>query len=135
MIFYTAYGAKKKLASSHKYRIDWDASCRSKLQKSVKDLLYPYWFADVVFEELPVVGTKMSIDFYNASRQIALEVDGAQHYSYNKHLHQGSKHNFLKQLKRDNDKELFCENNEITMIRVLQSDSISVDLLKELGAI
>jgi very-short-patch-repair endonuclease len=135
MIFYNSFGAKKKLSSPHKYKINWDAGCRSKLQKEVKDLLYPFWFSDVVFEELPVVGTRMTIDFYNASKKIALEVDGAQHYQYNKHFHAGSRQNYLKQLCRDNEKEVFCEKNDITMIRVLQSDSISIDLLKELGAI
>jgi very-short-patch-repair endonuclease len=135
MIFYTSYGHKKKLPSSHKYLIDWDAGCRSKLQKSVKDLLHPYWFCDVVFEELPVVGTRMSIDFYNASKQIAIEVDGAQHYKYNKHLHGGQRQKFLQQLSRDDIKETFCEKNDIQLIRVLQSDKISVDFLKEIGAI
>ena len=135
MIFYTSYGAKKKLPSSHKYKIDWELGSRSKLQKSVKDLLQPHWFCDMVFEELPVVGTRMTIDFYNASRKIALEVDGEQHYKYNKHFHGTSKQNYLKQLCRDNDKEIYCEKNNITMIRVLQCDSISTELLKELGAI
>lgn len=135
MIFYTATGYKRKLVNAHKYRIDWDKECRSKIQKKVKDLLRKHWSCEIVFEELPVIGTKMTIDFYNASRQIALEVDGSQHYSYNKHFHKGSKLNYLKQLKRDDDKEKFCEKNDIKMIRVLQSDSISECLLKQLGAI
>ena len=135
MIFYTSYGRKKKLSNAHKYRIKWEDSCRSKIQKEVKDLLYPYWFADVVFEELPVVGTRMTIDFYNATRQIALEVDGAQHYKYNKHFHGGSRQKFLDQLNRDQIKETFCQKNEIQMVRVLESDKITVELLQELGAI
>ncbi len=135
MIFYNIYGRKQKLKQSFKYLIDWDSECRSKIQKKVKDILRPHWEYNVVFEELPVVGSRMTIDFYNASKQIAIEVDGSQHYSYNKHFHKGSKLNYLRQLKRDDDKETFCEKNGIQLIRILQSDSISIDYLKEIGAI
>lgn len=135
MIFYTSCGRKKKLPNSQKYLIDWNKGCRSKFQKNVKDLLEPYWFFDIVFEELKVVGTRMTIDFYNASQKIALEVDGNQHYKYNKFFHSGSRQKFLEQLCRDDEKEKFCEKNNIKLVRISESDTLNEKLFKELGLI
>ena len=101
MIFLCTNGRKKKIANSVKYLIDWDADCKSGIQKTVKNVLYDNWFADVVFEEFPVAGTRLTFDFFNATRNIAVEVDGNQHYKYNKFFHSNSRQNFLSQLKRD----------------------------------
>ena len=84
MIFLCTNGRKKKIANSAKYLIDWKADCKSGIQKTVKNVLYDNWFADVVFEEFPVAGTRLTFDFFNATRNIAIEVDGNQHYKYNK---------------------------------------------------
>lgn len=124
-----------KLKNPLKYLIKWNGKCRSKIQERVKALLYPHWFADVVFEEFPVIGTRLTLDFFNSNRQIALEVDGNQHYQYNKFFHGGCRQKFLGQLHRDEAKEVFCERNGITLIRILESDSINKELLKELKLI
>ena len=87
MIFKSITGREQKMRNPTKYLIKWDKKCRSNLQKKVKDLLYKYWKADVVFEEFPVLGSRMTIDFYNANKNIAIEVDGMQHYKYNKFFH------------------------------------------------
>lgn len=135
MNFYTFHGSKRKLKNPTKYLIDWEGKSRSKFQKKVKDLLYPFWSVDVVFEELPVLGTRMTLDFYNANRKIAVEVDGQQHYKYNKHFHGGNRQNFLNQISRDHDKELFCERNSIALIRILPQDQLSESFLQELEII
>ena len=122
MIFLCTNGRKKKIANSVKYLIDWDADCKSGIQKTVKNVLYDNWFADVVFEEFPVAGTRLTFDFFNATRNIAVEVDGNQHYKYNKFFHSNSRQNFLSQLKRDEKKEYFCEINNIELIRILESE-------------
>ena len=88
-------------------------------KKTVKNVLYDNWFADVVFEEFPVAGTRLTFDFFNATRNIAIEVDGNQHYKYNKFFHSNSRQNFLSQLKRDEKKEYFCDINNIELIRIL----------------
>ena len=72
MIFLCTNGRKKKIANSVKYLIDWDADCKSGIQKTVKNVLYDNWFADVVFEEFPVAGTRLTFDFFNATRNIAV---------------------------------------------------------------
>tara|TARA_R110000751_G_scaffold146478_1_gene250446 strand:- start:2564 stop:2980 length:417 start_codon:yes stop_codon:yes gene_type:complete len=122
MTFLCANGRKKKIKNVSKYLIDWDAKCRSGIQKNVKNSIKKYWFADVVFEEFPVAGTRMTIDFFNATQNIAIEVDGNQHYKYNKFFHSNSRQNFLSQLKRDEKKEYFCDINNIKLIRILESE-------------
>jgi very-short-patch-repair endonuclease len=124
MIFLCTNGRKKKIANSVKYLIDWDADCKSGIQKKVKNVLYDNWFADVVFEEFPVAGTRLTFDFFNATRNIAVEVDGNQHYKYNKFFHSNSRQNFLSQLQRDEKKEYFCEINNIELIRILESEIV-----------
>lgn len=135
MIFLTTTGREQKLKNSSKYLIDWDKKCRSKIQKRVKDLLYRHWVSDIVFEELPVLGTRMTIDFYNANKKLAIEVDGNQHYKYNKFFHSNSRQNFLSQLQRDEKKEYFCEINQIRLVRILEKDTLDEDLLKTLEVI
>ena len=135
MIFLTTTGREQKLKNSTKYLIDWDKKCRSKLQKKVKDLLYANWVSDVVFEELPVLGTRMTLDFYNANKKLAVEVDGNQHYKYNKFFHSNSRQNFLSQLQRDEKKEYFCEINQIKLVRILERDTIDEELLRRLDII
>jgi|TARA_B100000900_G_scaffold393666_1_gene390370 hypothetical protein len=124
MIFLCSNGRERKIKNVSKYLIDWDSKCRSGIQKDVKDQVKPYWFADVVFEEFPVAGTRMTLDLYNATQKIAIEVDGNQHYKFNRFFHSGSRQKFLHQLQRDEKKEYFCEINNIKLIRVLESDVI-----------
>jgi very-short-patch-repair endonuclease len=135
MIFLTTTGREQKLKNSSRYLIDWDKKCRSKIQKKVKDLLYRHWISDIVFEELPVLGTRMTIDFYNANKKLAIEVDGNQHYKYNKFFHSNSRQNFLSQLQRDEKKEYFCEINQIKLVRILEKDTLDQDLLERLEVI
>lgn len=135
MIFLTKAGKEQKIKNSTRYLIDWRKKCRSKIQKRVKDLLHSYWDADVVFEEFPVAGTRMTFDFYNANKKIALEVDGNQHYKFNKFFHSNSRQNFLSQLQRDEYKEYFCEINQIRLVRIVESDTLNEELLKELNLI
>ena len=71
-----------------------------------------------MFEEFPVVGTRLTLDFFNASKNIAIEVQGKQHTKYNEFFHQGNKMNYLHQLKRDEDKLAFCDLNKIKLVEV-----------------
>lgn len=135
MIFLSTSGRKTKLKNPFKYLINWKGKCRSKFQERVKALLHPYWFADIVFEEMPVIGTRLTLDFYNGNRKIALEADGSQHYKFNKHFHGNNRSKFLGQLQRDEKKELFCEINNIKLVRIIESDILDKELLKKLELI
>lgn len=132
MKFKTLTGSTRKVIGVQKYIIDWESKSRSKFQKSVKDFLRAYWDRDVVFEEFPVAGTRMTLDFYNANEKIAIEVQGGQHTKYVPFFHGNYKNNYLMQLKRDHQKNDFCELNDIKLVEVYEKDKLSKDFFKKL---
>lgn len=115
-------------------RINWKGESKSKFQKGVKFYLYPLWYHHVVYEEFPVYGTRYTLDFFNATRKIAIEVQGGQHTKFTKYF-QNSEFDFLKQLKNDDTKREFCERNGIKLIEIFYEDKkeLSIKYLKELG--
>jgi len=131
MEFQTIDGKVKRVKNLKKRIINWEASSRSKRQKAVKDFLKDYWYNHVTFEEFPVVGTRLSLDFYNANKRVAVEVQGSQHTKYNKFFHGGHKNNYLEQLKRDQIKAEFCEVNNIILVEIYDSDIINKSLFKK----
>ena len=68
MRFKTLTGATRTVKKSKNFLIDWDGKSRSKIQFNVKQYLKKYWANHIVFEEFPVAGTKLSLDFYNANK-------------------------------------------------------------------
>ena len=130
MKFYDSYGKTRNLKNPKKYLIDWDGSSRSKFQNNVKNFLRDYWFNDIVFEEFRVVGSRLSLDFYNANKKIAIEVQGAQHLKYVKHFHK-NKLKYLDQLKRDQKKLDFCEINGIKLVTSLFQSIVMMQLKKK----
>jgi hypothetical protein len=124
MKFFTLYGKYRPLKHSFKYKIDWNKNSRSKFQTNVKNILYDFWRFDLVYEEFPVLGTRLTLDFYNYNKNIAVEVQGAQHLKYVEHFHQ-NRTNFLRQIKRDNKKLEFCELNSIKLIEIYPEDELS----------
>ena len=131
MEFKTIHGGVKRIKNVKKRIIDWGASSKSKRQREVKKFLKKYWKNHVVFEEFPVAGTRLSIDFYNANKKIAVEVQGSQHTKYNSFFHGGHKNNYLEQLKRDEMKFKFCELNDIQLIEIYDVDIINLSLFKK----
>lgn len=132
MRFKTLAGRPVELKNAGKYRIDWRKDSRSQFQTHVKRFLYPFWKHDIVFEELRMVGTRLTFDFYNANRQIAVEVQGDQHVKYVKFFHK-NKNKYLEQLKRDDKKMRFCEVNDIKLVEIYKEDILSKDLFLTFG--
>lgn len=132
MKFYTADGKLRNLKNPKKYHINWKASSLSKFQKGVKDFLFPFWKNDVVFEEFRIVGSRLSLDFYNANRRVAVEVQGAQHTKFVKHFHK-NRLKYLEQLRRDQKKLDFCEMNDITMVEIYPEDTVDKALFEKQG--
>jgi hypothetical protein len=130
MRFKTLNGSTKRLSKPHRYRIDWDSPSRSKIQYKVKKILEDLWRGHVVFEEFPVAGTRMSLDFYNANKKIAIEVQGKQHFKYVPHFHGKNKINFISQLRRDSQKKEFCEINKIKLVEIYEGDEINEKTIK-----
>jgi len=134
MKFKTLTGSTAELKNAKRFLIDWNGKSRSKFQYSVKEFLFPFWKTDIVFEELKLVGTRMSFDFYNANKKIAVEVQGQQHTKYVKFFH-GSRFKYLEQLKRDDKKMRFCEVNGISLVEIYPNDLVSTELFESFGVI
>jgi very-short-patch-repair endonuclease len=130
MKFVDAQGKKRNLKNAKKYLIDWDKPSRSKFQTKVKEFLRPFWEHDIVFEEFRVVGTRLSLDFYNANKKIAIEVQGAQHTKYVKFFHKNM-FKYSDQLKRDEKKLQFCKVNQIKLAEVYPEDKITASLFDD----
>jgi hypothetical protein len=133
MQFKTLTGRTRRITKAKKYLIDWSAPSKSKMQKGVKDFLKVFWSKHVVFEEFPVAGTKLSLDFYNANKKIAIEVQGRQHTEYVPFFHGNNKINYINQLKRDQNKLKFCEDNDILLMEIYPEDKLSEKLFKSHG--
>ena len=135
MVFKTLTGASKRVKKPKNYLVKWGGQSRSKLQYSVKQFMKPYWDMDIVFEEFPIAGTRMSFDFYNSNKNIAIEVQGGQHLKYTPFFHGKSKSTFLSQIRRDNEKQKFCEINNIKLVEIYPNDELCVDLFESFGVI
>ena len=83
-----------------------------------------------IYEEVPIIltgsqykdKTTVYLDFYIPSLSVAVEVQGAQHYSFNKFFHK-NKLDFLKAVQRDKNKAEWCELNNIKLIVLPYSES------------
>lgn len=105
-----------------KYQIKWAAKSRSNYQRQVKEFLKPYWLRQMVYEEFPVVGTKMTLDIVNLTKRIALEIQGEQHGEFNAFFHKGEVNNYWNQLGRDADKREWCELNNLRLVEIFPKD-------------
>lgn len=133
MIFKTLTGSTKRVKKSKNHLIKWDKESRSKFQFNVKQFLKKYWSNDMVFEEMPMAGSRMSFDFYNATQNIAIEVQGQQHVKYTPFFHGAAKSNFVGQIRRDHDKQKYCELNKIRLIEIYPDDDITEESFRKLG--
>lgn len=135
MTFKTLNGSTKRPRNIKKFIINWDKPSKSKLQTSVKNYIEKYWYNHVVLEEFTIPGSRLSLDFYNANKKIAIEVQGRQHTKYVPFFHGGYKSNFLSQLKRDRDKREFCDINGICLIEIYDTDKLNKQLFKKFGVV
>ena len=129
MKFIDRYGKERNLKNAKKYLIDWEKPSRSKFQTNVKKFLRLYWENDIVFEEFRVVGSRLTLDFYNANKKIAVEVQGAQHTKYVKFFHK-NRLKYSDQLKRDEKKLDFCKANDIQLAEVYPQDTVTGSLFE-----
>ena len=132
MNFKTLTGSLKRLPRPKRYLINWRKKSRSKRQFETKQFLKEFWKDHVVFEEFPVAGTKMTLDFYNANKKVAVEVQGQQHTQYVPFFH-GRRGNFASQLRRDEKKLTFCELNGIKLVEIYVEDDLNKILFEAQG--
>jgi hypothetical protein len=105
-----------------KYLVNWEGKSRSKLQYKFKQFLYPYWKNHIVYEEFPVYGSMLKVDLLNATKKIAVEIQGNQHESFNKFFHDNSRLKYLQSIKRDVKKVKWLEINEFKFLELYESD-------------
>lgn len=102
--------------------IKWEGKSLSKMQASVKKFLKRYWEGYKVYEEFPVFGTQMHLDFFNATRMVAVEVNGDQHREFTPYFHNDSRVKYWEQMKRDRRKAEWCELNNIKLVEIYEED-------------
>lgn len=121
MKLYNVYG---RLVSKNvtRYVINWDGKSRSKIQFKIKQFLKPYWKNQIVFEEFPVYGSRMKVDILNATKKIAVEINGAQHSSFNKFFHNNSRQNYLRSITRDHEKFKWLDSNGYMLLEILEEE-------------
>jgi hypothetical protein len=102
--------------------INWPAKSRSKLQFKFKQFFYPFWKNHIVYEEFPVYGTMLRVDFLNATKKIAVEIQGNQHESFNKFFHDNSRLKYLQSIKRDVQKNKWLELNGFKFLELYEND-------------
>ena len=117
----------------NKYRIAWEKQCRSNIQFEVKQFFKSFWIHHICYEEFPVYGTRMKVDMINMTKRIGVEVQGAQHDSFNKFFHGNSRANYLKSIKRDYHKALWLESNNFKILEITEEDisSLSREYISE----
>ena len=83
--------------------------------------LYPY---DIICEEVSIPGIKTEInyktlilDFYIHFYRLAIEVQGSQHYKFNKFFYH-NKLEFFRAQKLDNLKRKWCQINNIRLVEL-----------------
>src|SRR5688500_1701955 len=117
-----------------KYKVKWDGKSRSKYQYEVKQFLKEHWSRHIVYEEFTVFGSRMTLDFFNHHKRIAVEVQGEFHLGLSKFAHSGSSTVYWKQLDRDRRKARWCEANEIELVEIFPDDlPLTKEFFKNLG--
>jgi len=116
-----------------KYLVNWEGKSRSKLQYKFKQFFYPYWKNHIVYEEFPVYGSMLKVDLLNATKKIAVEIQGNQHESFNKFFHDNSRLKYLQSIKRDVKKVKWLEMNEFKFLELYEDDlkSLSPQYIEE----
>ena len=113
--------------------INWNKKSRSKVQFRTKKFLEPFWKGHIVYEEFPVYGSRMTVDILNATKKLAVEVQGKQHGEFNKFFHSNSRLKYLEGIKRDIKKAEWLENNGFILLEIEEDevDSLSLEFFLE----
>tara|TARA_R110000765_G_scaffold223158_2_gene327303 strand:- start:2945 stop:3337 length:393 start_codon:yes stop_codon:yes gene_type:complete len=104
-----------------KWPVKSEAACRSKLQYKVGQIIKNKYPLDPVLEDVTLPRSRLSLDFFLPMRKLAVEVQGKQHKKFTPFFHK-TKSSFDAQLKRDEEKEFFCQLNEIDLVYIDSED-------------
>jgi hypothetical protein len=82
----------------------------------IRENIRPEWMIDET-------GQRLELDFWIEELDVAIEVQGNQHYEYVPHFH-GSYDEYLSQKQRDEDKRLACHRRGILLFEVFDRASL-----------
>lgn len=108
-------------AKEHKWNPKSTKSNPSKYHKLAKNLLAKLYPFDNILEEVTLPGTKtlthglLYADFFITGVKLIVEVQGEQHYKFNNFFYK-NKLDYFKAIKRDKDKQEWCQLNQIRLI-------------------
>lgn len=97
------------------------ANSKSKCQSILGDILISIWPNVTIYEEVPCCGTKLRLDFYIPTLNIAIEMQGRQHDEMVPFFHK-NKYGFMLSRSRDFTKDEWCKINNITLIKIFEKD-------------
>jgi nitrogen regulatory protein PII-like uncharacterized protein len=75
-------------------------------------------------------GERLELDLFIEELEVAIEVNGIQHYEFNAFFH-GDYKGFESQKRRDSSKENLCKNKGVTLFSVYDQESLE-DAIKEI---
>ena len=70
----------------------------------------------------------MTVDILNATKKLAVEVQGKQHGEFNKFFHSNSRLKYLEGIKRDIKKAEWLENNGFILLEIEENEVDSLSL-------
>ncbi len=119
----------------NKYKINWQKKAPSKGAQAVKDFLKTHCYGHILFEEYRLPKTLLRVDFLDATKKMAIEFQGEQHDTFNKHFH-GDKIGFWNSIKRDVKKWEILQKNDFLLIEIKDEDlPLTRDFFKNQGII
>lgn len=89
----------------------------SSLHARLRQFLHVNFPSVPLLEEVYVPGFNLYVDFFLPLYRLACEADGDQHREYIPHFHGVHKTNFYTSVGRDRKKEVFCQLNDIRLVR------------------
>lgn len=102
-----------------------DTRPRSSYHLKCRELLQGIFPLDFIYEEVPILGEKLFIDFLIPVRKIAIETNGQQHFEFNAFFHKGSRANFTRSQKNDARKREWAQLNNFKLIELNYNESES----------
>lgn len=101
---------------------------KSDLHKKILSLIKECFPKETIREEEPIkIGKKtLYLDIYIPRLNIAIEADGEQHFKFSKFYH-ADIFAFNKQKNNDKEKEEYCTESGITLVRIKYNDSMTVN--------
>jgi very-short-patch-repair endonuclease len=95
---------------------------------AILKVLFP--FSHIIKEHyIKYKGARLFFDFFVRDLSVLIEVQGQQHFTFNRHMHDNDVSNFRAQKKRDNLKVEYCEENKLCLTLFYYNDIITEQLV------